>query len=133
MAFDHNHVITENGVRATVALTADYEFDLSFNVNPEETDKEIDIDFVYTRLKSLLIVATGLDDGETITVESNTDAGGGGSWTLTAPGCLSFLGATNNPWAANPFTADVTRMYFTNNSEENIAAVRITGLYDASV
>jgi hypothetical protein len=130
MAFEHTYTITGNGVRATIPITAEYEIDIETTVNPEQADKEVDLDFVYTRLKSLFIQVEGLDDDETVTVEANTTGGGGGSWTVTSPGCALFLGATLNPWAANPLTADVTRLYLTNNSDENIATVRITGLYD---
>lgn len=130
MAFEHTYTITGNGVRMTIPITAESEIDIETTVNPEESDKEVDVDFVASRLKSLMVAVTGLDDDETVTMEGNDSAGLGGSWTITAPGGLLFLGAANNPWAALPFTADITRLYFSNTSEENIATVRITGLYD---
>lgn len=130
MAITHTFTGTTNGVRVTIPQTAEGEIDLEFTVNPEQSDKEVDIDFVASRLKELVIAVSGLDDGETMTVEGNDSSGFGGSWTITAPGGLVFLGAANNPWAANPFTADITRMYFSNLSDENIATVRVTGLYD---
>src|SRR5687767_5378236 len=130
MAFEHTFTATVNGVRLTIPITAESEIDQEFTVNPEQADKEVDIDFVFTRLKEFVVAIDGLDDDETVLMEANTTSGGGGSWTLTAPGGAMFVGATLNPWAANPFTADVTRLYFTNNSDENIATVRVTGLYD---
>lgn len=130
MAFTHTYTVTGNGVRMTIPITAESEIDIETTVNPEQDNKEIDLDFVASRLKSLMVAVTGLDDGETMTVEGNDSAGLGGSWTITSPGGLLFLGATNNPWAALPFTADITRLYLSNLSDENIATVRITGLYD---
>lgn len=130
MAISHTTTITEAGVRATVTQTAENEIDQEFIVTAGQSDKEVNLSFAFARLKSLLITATGLDDDETLTVEANTNVGGAGSWTLTAPGCLQFMGATNNPWAANPFTADITGLFFTNNSAENNATVRVTGLSD---
>ncbi len=130
MAITHTYTITGNGVRATIPITAESEIDIETVVNPEQINKEIDCDFVFSRLRSMLVAVSGLDDDETVLLEANTDAGGGGAWTITAPGGLIFLGAANNPWAANPFTADVTRLYATNNSTDNIATLRITGLYD---
>lgn len=127
---EHTYTVTGNGVRLTIPITAQDEIDQEFTVNPEAQNVEVDLDFVYTRLKALLVQVSGLDDGETVLMEANTNTGGGGSWTITAPGGLAFLGATNNPWAANPTTADVTTTFWTNNSTENIATVRITGLYD---
>lgn len=130
MAFTHTYTVTGNGVRMTVPITAEYEIDQSFTVNPEQLNREVDLDFVFSRLKALLVTVSGLDDGETVLMEANTNTGGGGSWTITAPGGLVFLGAANNPWAANPTTADVTTTFWSNNSTENIAEIRLTGLYD---
>jgi hypothetical protein len=130
MAISHTTTITEAGVRATITQSAENEIDQEFIVTAGQDDKQVNISFATARLKSLLITATGLDDDETLTVKGNDTSGFGGSWTLTAPGCLQFMGATNNPWAANPFTADITNMYFSNNSDENNATIRVTGLSD---
>jgi hypothetical protein len=130
MAISHTTTSTEAGVRSTIEQSAENEIDQSFTVNPGETDKQVNLSFAYTRLKTLFITASGLDDGETVTVEFNSTGGSAGSWTLTAPGHLQYVGATMNPWAANPFTADITNVYFSNTSDENIATVRITGLSD---
>ncbi len=126
----HTYTVTGNGVRISIPITGEHEIDQEFTIPPSVTNKEVDLDFVETRIKSFLVSVTGLDDGETVLFEVNTNAGGGGAFTITAPGGLAFFGATNNPWTANPFAAAVTTTFWTNNSTENTATVRITGLYD---
>jgi hypothetical protein len=39
---------------------------------PGTTNKEIDLDFVYTALKSFFITCAGLDDNVTITLRTNS-------------------------------------------------------------
>ena len=100
-------------------------------IPPSTTDKEIDLDFVYSRLKGVLVKATGVAAGTTITIKTNSTGAPGDTVTFVTPGCKFYaIDSDSGVFGENPFTADVTRLYVSNPSTDDSAAFRISALYD---
>jgi nitrogen regulatory protein PII len=102
---------------------------------PGTTNKEIDLDFVYTALKACFITCDDLDDNVTITLRTNSTGAPGDTKTFITPGAIVYMvdanGASLNG-ASAPFTADVTRIYASNPSTTQTGNLRVEVLFDAT-
>lgn len=137
MAQTRTFQITERGGSTagsvTISVSAEGADQREVNLPPATTDKEVDIDFVYTRLKSLMMRATGVPDGTTITIKTNSSGAPDDTLTFITPGSISYAvdaNGANLTGAANPITADVTRVYLSNPDTSNTAAFWLSALYD---
>jgi hypothetical protein len=76
MAITKTHSSAERGGigagAASVSIASEGADDRQVLLPPGTLDKEIDLDFVYTALKSFFMNCTGLDDGVTITLRTNS-------------------------------------------------------------
>lgn len=113
-------------VGGTVTQTADAIIDRIIPLTAGQVDQEVDIDFVYTRLKEFFAIST-----QDATIETNaTDHASGDIITLKA-GVPFWWSSTSG--VANPFAFSVTKMYLTNSSSTAVAQVNINCLYDSTV
>lgn len=85
---------TESSIREDVAIPAN------------TTNKEVDIDFVFSRAKNIFITS---DKALTLKTNDTTTPGDTISLPANVPVIYDSQGV-----GTNPFTADVTRFYFTN-------------------
>ena len=104
--------------------SADGEDNRSFVVPAGTTDMQIDLDFVYTRLKMLYIKSD-----QDLTLETNsTNAVGGDTIAVKEAGPYLWVSSDGT---TNPLTTSVTTTYWTNATAED-AAVFMSVLYDSS-
>jgi len=116
---------SSNAVSGVVTSTADGITNRIIPLAAGVTDLEVDIDFVYTRLKEFFALAT-----QNCTIETNaTDHTGGDLITLKAdsPYWWSSTGGV-----ANPFSAAVTKCYITNQNASVAGQIQINCLYDST-
>lgn len=88
------------------------------------TTQEILVGFGHDALKSFAVYSSGA-----VTIKTNSS--GAPDNTLNCPAGLTIW--NTNDIAANPFTADVTKLYAVNGSATNALTLKIRVLYDASV
>lgn len=93
---------------------------------PGVTNKEIDLDFVHTALKSCLISCSGVPDNTTVTILTNSTGAPGDTLTFKAPAGLFYATDANGAAiGSNPFTADVTRLYAQHDNGSATGTLRI--------
>lgn len=131
MAFTHTirtQWTSPNGgvdVAGVVSEVADAEQNRSLAVAASTPDQEFDLDFLLADLKSIFMLAS-----EDLTIETNaTDHAGGQQIDLVAG--VPFVWCQSSG-AANPITANVTRIFVTN-AEARAATLEIRVLFDSAV
>jgi hypothetical protein len=119
MSFTLTRRVTMDDVVISQSVTADGYSQVDTSLTSGQVDKEVDIDFAYAAVKGVAIECTGA-----FTIETNaTDATGGQTINVPAGGFTWLYGYNIN---ANPFTANVTKMYFTDvSSAANTIKLRI--------
>jgi hypothetical protein len=133
MSVTKNHTTTETGGigrgSGSVSINTEGEDFREVLLPPGTVDKEIDLDFVYTALKSFFAGVTGLDAGVTITLKTNSTSSPGDTKTFITPGTIHYAvdanGASLNG-LPNPFTVTVTRIYASNPSTTQTGTLRIS-------
>ena len=126
MAFTHTHdqSVQTPGLKyaGNFAVTDNQEITLEQTINAGQTDVPVDtFDFIVARLKSIIILSD-----EDLTLEVNSTAGSGGTFALQANKPLIWYAGS---YYANPFSVDVTALYFSNAGANN-ANVKMAALVD---
>lgn len=140
MALAKTHTTSERGGvgtgTATVSVSTDGETQREVLLPPGTVDKEIDGDFVYTALKSWFSGVTGLDDGVTITIKTNSASVAiGDTLTFMTPGSIHYAVDTNGAnlnGKTAPFTVSVTRFFASNPSTTQSATLRLSWQIDST-
>jgi len=137
MALTHKKVVqyvTDEGrlSNTTETVTGDgevsYEGAVAHNATPANSEKEVDLAFVEADIKSLLIYTSAA----AITVRSNANHLGSPGDTVAIPAGRALIWNTND-LGDNPFaTADVTKLYITNESATLDTDVKIRVLVDVT-
>jgi hypothetical protein len=110
---------TVAGLTVERSVTADGEGSFDGSLTANQTDVEVDCDFVYTRIKGFIVECAAA-----IVIETNAnDASGGQTINVPAGGWSWLSGGVT----ANPFSASVTRLFLTNTTA---TPVKIKWLYD---
>jgi hypothetical protein len=111
------------GLSASVAKSAGAELNQILAIVAETNDQEFDLDFLYANLVSIYMLAT-----QDLTIETNAaDATGGNTIALKAG--VPFWWAKDSG-VANPFTANVTKIFVSNAGAAAQLDIRI--LYDSA-
>lgn len=128
MAFQHILTITLSGgavnlsARQTVSGDSEQAYDIPLTASQENA--EVDMDFIAANLKSIYILSD-----QNLTVKTNDSSSPDDTITVAANTPFAW----NTVQAAdNPFTADVSKVYLTNESSTSAARVQIEILYDAA-
>jgi hypothetical protein len=132
MAITKTHSSSERGGigagAASISIASEGADDRQVLLPPGTVNKEIDLDFVYTALKSFFVNCTGLDDGVTITLLTNSTGSPGDTLTFITPGAIHYAvdanGASPNG-KSNPFSVSVTRIYASNPSTTQTGSLRL--------
>lgn len=117
---------TGNGQAVTSvvkSLTADAQAGYDGSIPDSTTNQEVDVAIKHSTLAGF--VATS---DHAITIKTNSTSAPDDTLSVAANTPIIFY--TGGPWA-NPLTADVTKMYITNNSG-GTAVVKIRALYDST-
>lgn len=119
--------ITAEGrlVNATDSVQGDGEVSYDGTIATSGTPNvEVDVAFAFAKVKSMLLYST---TGMTI----KTNSTGAPDDTLTLAAGQALVWNTNDP-SVCPFTADVTKLYFTNASASVVASVKVRVLLDVT-
>lgn len=113
-------------VSGTIVETADAEANQIISVGSTGTDVEVSVAFPFAALKNFFALST-----QDLTIETNAiDATGGNTIELVANVPFWYSASAGH---TNPFSANVTKMYLTNDSDPAAAAtVNIRILYDGT-
>lgn len=128
MSFTHTieQSITTSGEKtaAKFSRTEDYEQKLDKTVAPSVTDGPITgFDFVVAKLRSIFIVSD-----QDVILETNSPSAPSNTINLKANVPLFWQSTT--PYFANPFTVDVTSLYFTTGAIAAAANINARALVD---
>lgn len=135
MAQTRTYQVTERGgsTPGTITLTVSTEGNdvREFNLAAGVSNKEVDLDLAYTRIKGLHLSATGLAAGTIVTLLTNSIGAPDDTVTFTTPGGLFYASDTDGGVAGdNPFSANVTTTYWTHDDPDNTGAIRLSVQYD---
>lgn len=125
---------TDEGLISTTAEpitgdgVAEYDGVVVHNATPANSEVEIDLAFPQAKIKSILLSASGA----AITIRSNANHSGAPGDAPTVAAGAALVWNTNDS-GNNPFhSADVTKLYITNESATNDATVKIRVLLDVT-
>jgi hypothetical protein len=97
---------------------------------PGTVDKEIDLDVASTgALKSFMATCSGLDDGVTITIKTNSSSSPVDTLTFITPGAIVYAvdaNGANLNGKSNPISAAVTRLFASNPSTTQTGTLRVS-------
>lgn len=128
MAISHTvtYIVDAGGsqIRQAIALTADGEDNREISVPDAQTDMLVAFTLDISQLKHITIISD-----KAITIETNSGSAPDDTIVLVANEPLIW---TNVSKLANPFSADITALYFTNASGAT-ATVKIRCLVDVTV
>jgi hypothetical protein len=113
---------------ASVSVSTEGADDRQVLLPPGTVNKEIDLDLVYTALRSCFIACNDLDDGVTITLRTNSTGAPGDTLTFITPGAIVYAidsNGANLTGKSAPFTVDVVRVYASNPSTTQTGNLRI--------
>ncbi len=97
-----------SGPSASVNITCEGVDARSVSVAGLASDEEVDLAFTMAQLNAILIKVSG-----ELTLVTNVALGGAGTDTFTLNGSEPFFW-TKNSGITNPFTSNVTKLFFTN-------------------
>jgi len=110
-------------VSSTFAVTDGQEQALDFTINPSVTDGPVDtFDFLIARLKSIYILSD-----QDVTLETNSSSAPSNTIALKANKPLVWY---TGSYFANPFTVDVTSLFFTTGAIPAAANIQMVALVD---
>jgi hypothetical protein len=132
MAITKTHSSAERGGigagAASISIASEGADDRQVLLPPGTVNKEIDLDVVNTAVRSFFANCTGLDDGVTITLRTNSTGAPGDTLTFITPGAIHYAvdanGASPNG-LTNPFSVAVTRIYASNPSTTQTGNLRL--------
>lgn len=120
----HNQSVQTPGFycAGNFAISDNQELSLEQVIGAGLTDVLVDtFDFIVARLKSIIVLSD-----KDVTMEVNSSAGSGGTFALQANKPLVWY---TGSYYANPFSVDVTALYFSN-AGADAATVKIAALVD---
>jgi hypothetical protein len=133
MSVTKNHTTTETGGigrgSASVSINTEGEDFREVLLPPGTVDKEVDLDIASAAaLKSFIATISGLDDGITITLKTNSSSSPVDTLTFITPGAIHYAvdaNGANLNGRANPLSAAMNRIYASNPSTTQTGTLRI--------